>query len=98
MLVKQRVADIAQWKAIFNDPELEKIRQEHGLYVTGTYRAADEPATVIVVMEMENLERAKEFAQSNILYEALTKDGVVGLSDGVWFGCSRVTFVHLFTI
>ena len=91
MLVKQRVADIAQWKAVFNDPELEKIRQEHGLYVTGTYRAADEPATVIVVMEMENLERAKEFAQSNTLAEARTRAGAVGLPDGVWYGESRVT-------
>ena len=91
MLVKQRVADIAQWKAVFNDPELEKIRQEHGLYVTGTYRAADEPATVIVIMEMENLERAKEFAQSNTLSEARTRAGAVGLPDGVWYGESRVT-------
>lgn len=91
MLVKQRVADIAQWKAVFNDPELEKIRREHGLYVTGTYRAADEPATVIVVMEMENLERAKEFAQSNTLAEARKRAGAVGLPDGVWYGESRVT-------
>jgi uncharacterized protein (DUF1330 family) len=91
MVVKQRVTDIAQWKAVFNDPELETTRQKHGLYVTGTYRAADEPATVIVVMEMEDLERAKEFAQSDALAEARTKAGAVGFPDGVWYGESRVT-------
>jgi hypothetical protein len=90
MLVKQRVADIAQWKAVFTDPELEKTRQEHGLYVTGMYRAADEPATVIVVMDMEDLERAKAFAQSDVLTEARTKAGAVGPPDGVWYGESGV--------
>src|SRR5919199_2566534 len=84
MLVKQRVEDIAQWKSVFNQPELESVRQQHGLFVTGTYRAADEPATVIVVMEMEDLARAKEFARSDTLASARAKAGAVGPPDGIW--------------
>jgi uncharacterized protein (DUF1330 family) len=90
MIVKQRVTDIARWKTVFNDPELEAIRQQHGLYVTGTYLAADEPATVIVVMEMEDLARAREFARSETLAEARSKAGAVGSPDGVWYGERRV--------
>ncbi|MBV9452932.1 MAG: hypothetical protein JOZ19_02230 [Rubrobacter sp.] len=76
---------------MLNNPELEKIRQEHILYVTGTCRAADDPPTVIVVMEMENLKRAREFAQSNTLSEARRKASAIGLPEGVWYDESRVT-------
>jgi hypothetical protein len=31
MLVKQRVASIEQWNAVFRDPELDAVRRQHGL-------------------------------------------------------------------
>ena len=53
MLVKQRVASIDRWNAVFRDPELDGIRRRHGLVVTGTYVDGNDPNTVIVVMDME---------------------------------------------
>lgn len=64
MPVKQRVASIEQWNAVFRNPELDAVRRRHGLVVTGTYIDADDADTVIVVMDMHELDKARQFAAS----------------------------------
>lgn len=90
MLVKQRVADIDRWDAVFRAPELDAVRRRHGLVVTGTYLDADNPDTVIVVMDMADLERAREFARSAELADARERAGAIGFPDGVWYGPREV--------
>ena len=90
MLVRQRVADIEQWNAIFRDPELDTIRRRHGLIVTGTYVDGTEPDTVIVVMNMQNMAAARRFAASPELASARERAGAIGSPDGVWFGPEQV--------
>jgi hypothetical protein len=86
MMVKQRVADFAQFQAAFD--RLLPRRQEHGLIDIGTFRAADEPNTIIVLMQVRDLARAKEYWRSSILEEGRRAAGVVGPlqagSDQVW--------------
>jgi hypothetical protein len=90
MLVKQRVASIEQWNAVFRHPELDTIRRRHGLVVTGTYRDATDPNTVIVVMDMDNLDAARQFAASPELAAAREQAGAIGSPDGVWFGPQQI--------
>lgn len=90
MLVKQRVASIDRWNAVFRDPELDGIRRRHGLVVTGTYVDGNDPNTVIVVMDMENLSGAEQFATSPELAAARERAGAIGLPDGVWFGAQQI--------
>jgi hypothetical protein len=90
MLVKQRVDSVDQWNAVFSDPELDAVRRRHGLVVTGTYVEADEPNSVIVVMDMENLAAAKQFAASPELAAARERAGAIGAPDGVWLGPRRI--------
>jgi hypothetical protein len=90
MLVKQRVASVEQWNTVFRDPELDAIRRRHGLVVTGTYVDATDPNTVIVVMDMETLSDAKEFAASSELAAARERAGAIGPPDGVWLGPQQV--------
>ena len=90
MLVKQRVASVEQWNTVFRDPELDAIRRRHGLVVTGTYVDATDPNTVIVVMDMETLSAASEFAASSELAAARERAGAIGTPDGVWFGPQRI--------
>jgi hypothetical protein len=86
MMVKQRVADFAQFQAAFN--ALLPMRQQYGLIDIGTFRAAEEPQTIIVLMEATDLVRAKEYWHSQILAEGRKKAGVVGPleagTDQVW--------------
>jgi hypothetical protein len=90
MLVKQRVASIDQWNTAFRNPELDAIRRRHGLVVTGTYVDGDDPNTVIVVMDMENLSAARQFATSPELAAARRRAGAIGSPDGVWFGPQQI--------
>jgi hypothetical protein len=90
MLVKQQVADVEQWNRVFCDPALDAIRRQHGLVVTGTYVDDTDPNTVIVVMDMENIDNAKRFAASPELAAARERAGAVGSPDGVWFGPHHV--------
>ena len=57
----------------------------HGLVVTGTYVDAKDPNTVIVVMDMENMSSATQFATSPELAAARERAGAIGSPDGVWF-------------
>ena len=90
MLVKQRVASIDRWNAVFRNPELDAIRRRHGLVVTGTYLDGDDPNTVIVVMDMENISTARQFAASAELAAARERAHAVGSPDGVWFGPQQI--------
>ena len=86
MMVKQRVADFAQFQAAFD--QLLPMRQKYGLIDIGTFRAAEEPDTIIVLMEVTDLARAKEYWHSEILAEGRKKAGVIGPlaagTDQVW--------------
>ncbi|XAS72010.1 hypothetical protein VUN82_23545 [Micrococcaceae bacterium Sec5.1] len=90
MLVKQRVADVAQWDAVFHDPELDAVRRRHGLVVTGTYLDAETPNTVIVAMDMADLDLARQFASSATLADARERAGAIGPPEGVWYGPREV--------
>lgn len=90
MLVKQRVASIETWNAVFRDPALDAKRREHGLVVTGTYVDGDDPSTVIVVMNMHNHSAARQFAASAELAQARERAGAIGDPDGVWFGPRQI--------
>lgn len=92
MLVKQRVASIERWNTVFRDPELDAIRRRHGLVVTGTYVDGNDPNTVIVVMDMENISAAEQFATSAELAAARERAGAIGSPDGVWFGPQRIDY------
>ena len=90
MLVKQRVASIDQWNSVFSEPELDATRRRHGLVVTGTYVDGNDPNTVIVVMDMENICAARQFAASPELAAARERAGAIGSPDGVWFGPRQI--------
>ncbi|WP_232079407.1 hypothetical protein [Mycobacterium conspicuum] len=90
MLVKQRVADVERWNIVFRDPELDSIRRQHGLVVTGTYVDGIDPDTVIVVMDMQDMAAARRFAASAELASARVQAGAIGSPAGVWFGPEQV--------
>ncbi len=45
------------------------------------FRNADDPNEVVIVLEWNDLEEARRFAQSEDLREAMQRHGVVGQSD-----------------
>ncbi len=90
MLVVQRVDDVDRFVEVFHDPGLDAVRRQHGLAVTGTYADADDPSTVIVVMDMNDLASAREYARSSTLADARQRAGVTGPPEGVWYGAAKL--------
>jgi hypothetical protein len=86
MIVKQKVSDLARFQRAFDD--LKPKRAAAGLVDLGQFCAADDPNTVIVVMEVEDVDRAKAYWHSMDLAVGRAKAGVLGpieaKSDQVW--------------
>ena len=77
MIIKQRVTDLAQFQAAFD--KLKPIREKHGLKDLGQFRAAEESDIVIVMLEVTDMAKAKEYWHSTVLAQGRVKAGAVGL-------------------
>jgi len=87
MFVKQKVADVSRWRSEFW--KMEEARQQYGLHLTGMYRAA-EPHTIIVTLDVESVEKAKEFANSEVLQQGRERAGAIGDAD-YWIAEEAIT-------
>jgi heme-degrading monooxygenase HmoA len=71
LLIRHRVADYAAWAPGFaGDGE---ARRAHGCQNARLFRDARDPSQVLVLLDWDDLERARLFAQSDELREALTR-------------------------
>ena len=77
MIIKQRVSDLAQFQAAFD--ALKPVREKHGLKDLGEFRAAEESDIVIVMLEVADMARAKEYWHSIVLAQGRAKAGAIGL-------------------
>lgn len=76
MLVKQRVENFERFQTAFD--ELKPMRERHGLRDIGQFRSADEPDTVIVVMEVADVAKARAYWHSEVLASGRRKAGALG--------------------
>ncbi len=82
MLVRHKVADFAKWKPVYDAHA--SARQNAGLKEEHLLHNADDPNEVILLFSAEDLGRAKAFAASDDLRQAMQKAGVRDKPD-VWF-------------
>jgi len=76
VLVIHRVEDYFKWKLIYDEDGA--TRKAKGSKGSSVFRNANDPNHIIVMSEWENLEKAKNFAESEDLINAMQKAGVVG--------------------
>lgn len=82
MLIRHTVADYAAWKPRFDAHAL--TRRANGSRGGRVYRSADAPDTVVILLEWDDLERARFFADSDDLREVLEQAGTTDRPD-IWF-------------
>ncbi len=82
LLIRHTVADYAAWKPHFDAHDL--TRRANGSRGGWVSRSADDPTAVVIFLEWDDLERARFFADSDDLREAMTRAGVSSSQD-VWF-------------
>jgi heme-degrading monooxygenase HmoA len=82
MLIRHNVADYAAWKPLFDEHGI--ARRANGSRGGRIYRSADDPNEVVILLEWDDLERARLFADSDDLREAMVRGGVTDRPD-IWF-------------
>jgi hypothetical protein len=76
MIIRHKVRDYGQWRPIF-DGHVE-MQKAAGLSNPRVYHSADSnKSEIVVVFDTQDTKRAKDFAASADLKEAMTKAGVV---------------------
>ena len=82
LLIRHHVADYPAWKAVFD--EQEPARRANGSQGGWLCRDAADPLEVLLLLAWDDLERARLFADSDDLGEAMTRAGVTDRPD-IWF-------------
>ena len=78
VIVKYKVADYARWKPIFDADGAN--RQAGGSKGGQLFRSADDPNEVVMLFEWD-LEKARQFSQSEELRAKMQEAGVLGPPD-----------------
>lgn len=79
LLVRNKVEDYATWKPVFD--KHSEMRKAAGSKGGRLFHNADDPNDVVVLMEWDDIAKAREFAGSAELREAMQEAGVVGRPD-----------------
>jgi hypothetical protein len=86
MIVRQKVQDLRQFQKAFDG--MADHRHAAGLTDLGQFRDTEDPQTVIVLMEVADVAKAKEFWHSTVLAKGRQAAGIVGPleagGDQVW--------------
>ena len=76
--VRHTVADYEKWRTIFDEDEARR-RAAGSTGVNQVYRDLDDPNTITVFMEWDNVENARKFMEDPALREVMQKAGVIGM-------------------
>ncbi len=76
LLIRQNVTDYAQWKVACVAHSV--TRQASGSRGGQLLRSASDPNELVVLLEWDDLERARQFVHSDELREVMRRAGVVG--------------------
>ena len=79
ILVRHTVEDYAKWKLLFD--EHGAVREAGGSRGAQVLRSDENPNDIVILMEWDSLERAREFAGSENLREVMQNAGVQGIPD-----------------
>jgi len=75
MLCRNRVADFAQWKAVFGSHQAAHLNA--GLRLVSLWRSVEEPNNVFFVFEVSSPSKAREFISNPDAAKAAQSSGVI---------------------
>ena len=82
LLIRHTVQDYSTWKAAFDEHGI--TRHANGSQGGRLFRDVTDPNEILVLLEWDDLERARLFADSDDLREAMARAGVTDRPD-IWF-------------
>jgi quinol monooxygenase YgiN len=82
MFVRHVVSDYGKWRQAYD--AFDATRQKLGVVGAAVYRSADNDRDVTVTHDFESLDKAKAFAASTELQQAMGAAGLAGVPS-IWF-------------
>jgi heme-degrading monooxygenase HmoA len=79
LIIRHKVEDYAKWKPVFDAHGA--TRQANGSKGGRLFRNADDPNETVILFEWDDLEKARQFAQSDDLRQAMQRAGVADRPD-----------------
>jgi len=79
ILVRHKSEDFARWKPVYDGHAA--TRKAAGCKGARLFRSSTNPSETIVLLEWDDLNKARQFAQSPDLRETMKRAGVVGQPD-----------------
>ena len=83
LLVRHQVQDYDRWRPLFD--QHAEVRKSYGIKSGWLMRSADNPNEIILYFEVEDVARARQFAQSDNLREVMQQAGVADQPDLYFF-------------
>ncbi len=74
LMIRHKVEDYAKWKAVYDD--VVSLRKDSGNKGARLLRSADNPNEIVLLNEFADMDKARQFAQSEDLKQAMQKAGV----------------------
>ncbi len=74
-IIRHRVKDYDAWKKVY--AEHGKVRAQNGFKKSVVYRYVDDPNHMIIVFDVQDIEKAKAFASDPVLAEKMKEAGVI---------------------
>ncbi len=87
VIVHYKVKDYAQWKEVFE--EHAKVRKESGSKGGRIFRNEQEPNSVAVLFEWEDMAKSRTFFESKFLKSSLERADVIGTPE-IFFEVEKV--------
>ena len=75
ILVRHKVADYTKWRPVYD--EHGAARSAAGAKHARLFRSEENPNEIIILMEWDDLNKARQFTQSQDLKEAMMRAGVI---------------------
>jgi heme-degrading monooxygenase HmoA len=79
LLIRHKVSDYSKWKPVFDADGVN--RQASGSRGGQLFRNASDPNELVMLFEWDDLEKARQFTQSEDLRQAMQQAGVVDHPD-----------------
>ena len=82
LLVRHKVEDYARWRPIYDEhAATRKAGGASGSASGQVFRSAVNPNELVILLEWDDLEKARQFAQSEELRQTMQRAGVVDQPD-----------------
>lgn len=79
LLVRHKVADYAKWKPLFD--QHAETRKANGSRGGQLLRNANDPNELLILFQWDDLNKARQFAESSDLRETMQRAGVIDQPD-----------------